>query len=79
MRKQEYIHVHALFEEVARYLGDRDAIDADALADYEASDAGSVSVYDSKERHHEALVGLAATIESSLDPVTEYQPDLAAR
>lgn len=79
MRKQEYIHVHALFEEVARYLVDRDAIDADALADYEASDAGSVSVYESKERHHAALVELAATIESSLDPVTEYQPDLPAR
>lgn len=62
MRKQEYVHLHALLAEVAQYLLDRGEMPAAVLSGYEALGTHPSSVNESKRAHHDAVVTLAAAI-----------------
>ncbi|MFC7096331.1 UPF0058 family protein [Halobaculum marinum] len=73
MRKHELVHLHALVRTVADHLIDRDALDADALADYETRGVTPMSLQASRDDHKRALLTLAAAVADDL--ATEVTAD----
>lgn len=76
MRKQEYIHLHGLLVEVAQQMVERDDLPADALDEYDALDAHPLTINESKETHHEAVMVLASCIREGLEQDPEYASNL---
>ena len=62
MRKQEYIHAHALLEEVAHHLTDHEDMPTEIRRGYDALETQPWSVHASKQDHHEAVMALATAI-----------------
>ena len=63
MRKQEYIHVHALLVEITRYLVENEDTPAETFAAYDALDTRPSSIHEAKQNHHDAVMGLSGEIE----------------
>ena len=80
MRKDEYLHLHALFVEVRDHLRRTGEVPPDAFAAYDARRGGPTGIHRRKDRHHEAIrdlrSGVRETIERRRD---ERTPALAAR
>jgi hypothetical protein len=64
MRKQAYLHVHALLLAVARHLHDCDGMPESVLDEYDALGVRPWSVQLSKQAHHDAVLALAAAVEA---------------
>lgn len=79
MRKQEYIHVHALLVEISQYLIDHEDLPVETLVEYRALDTRPLNVHESKENHHDAVMVLATIIGASLEQGTDDAPDLVVR
>lgn len=62
MKKAEYIHLHALFEEVCRYLGERDGFSDDILGPSESRCVTASQIHHNKSKHHDSLGLLADCI-----------------
>lgn len=66
MRKQEYIHTHALLAEITRYLSGEEIIQDEMLSVYDALETRPSSIQQSKQNHREAMMLLSSTIECCL-------------
>jgi hypothetical protein len=66
MRKQEYIHIHALLVEVTRYLIENEAMSAETLSAYDALGTRPTSIHKSKQNHREAIMVLSSAIKPCL-------------
>jgi hypothetical protein len=73
MRKQEYIHLHALLAEVSTDVSENDC--EVALDDYETLGIRPSSIHKSKNDHKEAVQALATCITESVDTTTEDVDD----
>lgn len=68
MRKQELVHLHALFEVIRRHLAERDGtrLPAGAFDTYDEHGVGPVAIAERKEAHRAAvdhlLDGLQTTV-----------------
>lgn len=75
MRKDEYLHLHALFVELRRYLQEIGEVPDDAFAAYEAYGVDPVAIHRRKEAHHEALQllldGMGTTLEAQQEGATD--------
>ncbi|WP_436923781.1 UPF0058 family protein [Halosimplex amylolyticum] len=76
MRKQEYIHVHALLVEVTRHLTDHEDMPAEIRGTYNTLDIHPSSVHASKQDHHEAVMALATAIGTWLELAPDERADL---
>lgn len=76
MRKQEYLHVHALLVEVTHHLTDHEEMPTEIRAEYDALETRPWGVHASKQDHHDAVMALATAIETWLDqtPNAEVAP-----
>lgn len=63
MRKQEYIHVHALLVEITRYLVENEDMPAETFAAYDSLSTHPSSIHEAKQSHHDAVMGLSRDIE----------------
>jgi len=75
MRKIEYVHMHALLAEVTRYLIETETMPAETLSAYDTLGTRPTSIHKSKQQHHEALVVLGSTVESSLNETRTDNPE----
>lgn len=75
MRKQEYVHVHALLAAVVAYLDERDDVAPEELSTYRALDTRPSSIHESKRNHRAAVLALSSAIESELDGEFAESPD----
>jgi hypothetical protein len=66
MRKKEFIHIHALFAEVTRYLIEEETMPVEMLSAYDALETRPSSIHKSKQSHHEAIVTLGSAIDQYL-------------
>lgn len=55
MKKQAFIHTHALLLEVREYLQQEDEVPPDAFAGYDAQPVRPQHIHRGKEAHEEAL------------------------
>lgn len=72
LSKQEFIHLHGLFSEIARYLDEKQVRDYELeefemYQEYLEMDVKPTSIHKNKEDHREALFTLAETIETYLE------------
>lgn len=67
MRKKEHIHIHALLAEVAQYLIEDGTIADERLSAYGALETRPSSIYQPKEKHHEAVMALSSAIQPCLE------------
>lgn len=77
VRKQEYVHLHALLVEVARYLVDRRDMPTAVLSEYESLGTRPSNVNESKRAHRDAVATLSAAIGTWLGTLDD-EPDLTA-
>jgi hypothetical protein len=76
MRKQEYIHLHALLAEVS---ADVQRNDTDVtLDDYEALGVRPSSIHKSKTDHKEAVQALSTCLTDSMQAETEERVPVSA-
>lgn len=66
MRKDELIHIHALFLEVRQSLGENEERPIEMHSAYDALDVRPTSIHKSKENHRKAISTLGGSIERSL-------------
>lgn len=74
MRKQEFIHLHGLLAELAKYCREEE-IEID-LGSYRTLETRSTSIHHSKDDHREAVLALAGALASGLedDIAAEAEP-----
>jgi hypothetical protein len=67
MRKQEYIHVHALLVQITQYLVEHEDMPAETFERYEQLSTRPSSIHEAKENHHDAVMELSGDIEPWID------------
>lgn len=78
MRKNEYVHLHALFVELRRHLQETGEVPDDAFAAYEAYGVGPMAIHRRKDDHHEALQLLLEGVSTTLIAQHEKTTDTTA-
>lgn len=78
MRKQEYLHLHALLNLTRERLIAREGMPTDQLSAYHRLDVGPSSVQKSKREHHEAVMELATRIGTWVEESQHAEPELPA-
>jgi hypothetical protein len=79
MRKQEYIHLHALLLEILRSHHDLERVPTRLLAEYDALGVRPWSVNRSKREHQDAVALLATAISTGCERATEDTPHLQVK
>lgn len=76
MRKQEYLHVHALLLEVAVQLADDGAISTQVVDHHDGRAVGPNAVHAAKSDHHAAVMALSASLATAIEesPAEPAQP-----
>lgn len=76
MRKQEYIHLHRLLLEATQHIFEQEDIPSEIFAEYNDLDVRPVNVALSKREHREAVLELAAAIETGIERTPTDEPDV---
>lgn len=75
MRKDEYLHLHALFVELRHHLQQTGDVPADAFAAYDAYDVTPVGCHRRKDRHHKALIRLRDGVQRTIAARHQMAPN----
>lgn len=75
MRKDEAVHLHALFREIRTNLEERDWVDPAAFETYDELGVSPLQVHRSKDEHTEALQVLADALAGELAAKSKYATD----
>ncbi|WP_137284645.1 UPF0058 family protein [Halorussus salinisoli] len=76
MRKQEYIHLHALLNVTREHLIACEGMPRDQLSAYHRLGVAPSSVQKSKREHHEAVMELATQIGTWVEESQHTEPEL---
>lgn len=77
MRKQEYIHLHALLNTTSQHLIREAGMPSEQISAYHQLDASPNSIQKSKQQHHDAVMTLATQI-GTWAKETHPKPELPA-
>lgn len=75
MRKQEYIHLHALLNVTGQHLIERGEMTTEQISAYHQLGVGPKSVQKSKREHHEAVMELATRIGTWVEESRHAEPE----
>jgi hypothetical protein len=75
MRKQEYVHVHALLAEITQYMIEHEGMPAEQLSAYHERSTSPSSIHESKRNHHDAVMALSRAIELWVERELEETSD----
>lgn len=72
MRKDEAVHLHALFRELRRHLESRGWVKSESFPEYDSLEISPLQVHRPKAEHIEALLVLAAALADELAARSKY-------
>lgn len=72
MKKDEAVHLHALFGELRRHLESRGWVESEAFDEYDRLDISPLQVHRPKDEHIEALLVLATALADELAARSKY-------
>ena len=75
MRKDEAVHLHALFRQVRGHLEGRGWVDPEAFEGYDELGVSPLQVHRSKDEHREAMQVLADALSDELAAKSKYASD----
>ena len=84
MRKDEAVHLHALFGELRHYVESHGWVRSEAFAEYDQLGISPLQIHRPKREHERALVVLTETLANELTSNSKYAdeselpPELAA-
>lgn len=67
MRKNEYLHLHALFVELRWYLGESGPVPVGAFTAYDEYGVSPTEIHRQKAQHHEALNRLRNGVQRTIE------------
>lgn len=72
MRKDEAVHLHALFGELQHYVESHGWVRSEAFAEYDRLGISPLQIHRQKGKHERALVVLAETLANELASNSKY-------
>jgi len=76
MRKQEYIHLHALLKTISQHLIVHEGMPPEQITAYQHLTVRPTSVQKSKQQHHQAVMALVTAIGSWVEESPRTEEDV---